>query len=196
VVLNSNSISVGSSLTISGSITPNPGPVLLSLSFSRDAGATWNLLLSLTTDSSGSYSTNWTPPSTGSYLLEASWSGSSQLVGSQSAPASLAVTGSVPPTPTVLLSAPANGTDGQTMTLSLTVFNPTSSVLNANLTISITGPGGYTLFDVLPAKVDATSQSKVFYDWAVPNQPGAYTITLGLLPPTPEGVDIETIQVA
>jgi hypothetical protein len=146
-------------------------------------------------DNSGSYSANWTPPSSGNYLLEASWSGNDRLAGSQSAAASLAVTGSAPPSPTILIDGLATATHDQTLPLSLTVFNPTTSALNANVTIQIAGPGNYTLFNVINAKVDATSQSTVSYDWAVPNQPGAYTITLGLLPPTPGGVDVETIQV-
>ena len=45
----------------------------------------------------------------------------------------------------------------QTVTLSITVFNPASSALNANVTIEITGPNNYVLFDVVPVKVGANS---------------------------------------
>jgi len=153
------------------------------------------MLLSVMTDGTGAYSTGWSPPAPGSYLLEASWSGNNQLAPSQSPSTSLTVTGSVRPTPTVLLSVPATTPHGQTLTLSVTVFNPASSTLNANVTIEITGPNNYVLFDVVQVKVGANSQSTGYYDWAVPTQTGSYTVMVSLLPPTPSGVDIETIQV-
>jgi hypothetical protein len=153
------------------------------------------MLMSIMTDVSGRYSTSWAPPAPGNYLLEASWSGNNQLAPSQSSSASLTVTGSVQPTPTVLLSAPATTPHGQTVTLSIIVFNPASSALNANVTIEITGPNNYVLFDVIQVKVNANSQSTGYYDWATPTQTGSYTVMVGLLPPTVGGVDIETIQV-
>src|SRR5208337_676390 len=102
----SSSIAVGLSVALSGSISPNPGVVAVSISLSRDSGSTWSLLMSVTTDSAGAYSTDWTPPYPGNYLLGASWSGNNQLAPSQSSPASVTVTGSVQPTPTLLISSP------------------------------------------------------------------------------------------
>jgi len=101
------------------------------------------------------------------------------------------VTGSMPLIATVLLSSPATTPDGQTVTLSLTVFNPGGSALNANVTLEITGPNNYVLFDVIQVEVGANSQSSGYYDWAVPSQAGSYTIMLSLRPPSPSGVDIE-----
>lgn len=190
-----NSVAVGSSVTLSGSISPNPGAVAVTISFSRDSGTTWTMLLSIMANGSGAYSTGWNPPSPGNYLLEVSWSGNNQLAPSQSSPASLTVTGSVSSTPTVLLSAPATTPHGQNVTLSVTVFNPASSALNANVTIEITGPNNYVLFDVIQVKVGANSQSTGYYDWAVPIQTGSYTVMVSLLPLTSGGVDVEAIQV-
>jgi hypothetical protein len=153
------------------------------------------MLMSLITDNTGSYSTSWTPPYPGNFLLDASWSGNNQLAPSQSPTASLTVTGSLSPTPTLLLSSPATTPHGQTLTLSLTVFNPASSALNANVTLEITGPNDYVLFDVVQVKVNAKSQSTSYYDWTAPTQTGTYTIMLSLLPSTPNGVDVETLQV-
>jgi hypothetical protein len=65
----------------------------------------------------------------------------------------------------------------------------------ANVTIQIVGPGNYALFDVIQVKVAANSQSTSYYGWTAPSQAGAYTITVGLIPPTPTTVDAETVQV-
>jgi hypothetical protein len=168
---------------------------MVTISFGRDSGITWVMLMSVMTDGSGAYSTSWTPLAPVNYLLEASWSGNNQLAPSQSSSASLTVTGSVPPTPTVLLSAPATTPHGQTVTVSITVFNPASSGLNANVTIEITGPNNYALFNVIQVKVGASSQSTGYYAWAVPTQTGSYTIMLDFLLPALGGADTENIQV-
>jgi hypothetical protein len=186
---------VGSPVNLSGAISPNPGVVAVTISLSQNSGGTWTTLLSIMTDSTGAYSTNWSPPYPGSYLLEASWNGNNQLAPSQSSPQPLTVTGSAAPTPTVLLASPATTPHGQTLTLSIVVFNPGSSALDSNVAIQIAGPNNYVLFDVIQVNVPANSQSTGYYDWMVPAQTGTYTITLSLLPQTISGVDTETIHV-
>lgn len=195
LALTSSSVTVGSSLALSGSISPNPGAVFVTIMVSGNSGATWTMLMSIMTNTLGSYSTGWVPPASGNYLLEAGWSGSSQFAGSQGSEESLTVTGSTPSTPTILFPAPATVQHGQTVTLSVDVFNPTSSPLNTNVNIQIVGPNNYVLFDVIQIKVGANSGSTGYYDWAVPTQTGTYTVTLNLVPPTRSGVDTETIQV-
>jgi len=195
LTLSPNSIALGSSVTLSGSISPNPGPVLVTVSFSRDAGTTWAILMSFMTDGSGDYGTSWAPSTPGDYLLEASWGGNNQLAPSQSSPESLTVTGAVSPTPSVLLSSPATTSHGQVLTLSITVFNPSSWTLNANVSIMITGPSDYVLFDVIQVKVNGISQSTRYYDWSVPTQTGSYAIMLAFMPPTLGTVEFEAIQV-
>jgi hypothetical protein len=184
-------------VALSGSITPNPGAVAVTISLSRDSGSTWNMLMIVLTDNSGSYSTSWTPPSpspsTQPYLLEASWSGNNQLASSTSTPASLTVGGTVAPNPTLLLSVPSTASQGQSVTMSITVFNPTSSALNANVTVQITGPSNYVWFDVVQVQVAASSQLTTYYDWTVPSQSGTYLVTVGLLSAR-GGIDTGTIQ--
>lgn len=189
-----SSVSVGSLVTLSGTISPNPGAVTVAVSYSLNSGSVWFVLLSVTSNGTGAYSATWNPPEPGSYLLQASWAGNNGLGPSQSPTESLSVTGSVPPTPSVLLSAPSTIFHGQTVTLSVTVFNPTGSALNANVTIEITGPNNYVLFEVMQDKVSANGHSTSYYDWAVPTQTGRYAVTVSLLPATPS-VDIENIQV-
>jgi hypothetical protein len=150
----------------------------------------------VTTDGTGSYSTSWTPPYPGSYLLTASWGGNNQFAGSTSASASLTVTGSVAPSATVLLNAPTAASRGQTVTLSITVFNPTSSVVNENVAVQITGPGNYVSFNVIQVQVAASSQSTAYYDWTIPNQSGAYVIIVSPVPPQSAAYATATVQVS
>ena len=123
----------------------------------------------------------------------ASWSGNSQFASSTSTSASLTVTGTVSPTPTLVLSAPSTATTGQNVRLTLTTFNPNSAPLNANIAIQITGPGNYVILDVVPVKA-LTGESITYYDWTVPNQAGAYSVTVGYFPNSGT-YDSATIQV-
>jgi hypothetical protein len=95
----------------------------------------------------------------------------------------------------MLLSLPSTGTEGQVVQMTITVFNPTNSLLNANVTIQITGPNNCVVFDVVQLGVTATSQGTAYYDWTAPTQPGSYTVTVGLLPPKPNAFDTGTIQI-
>ena len=105
-------------------------------------------------------------------------------------------TGVITPTPTLLLTSPATATRGQSVRLQITVFDPSSMPLNANVTIQVIGPGNYLTFDVVQVKVAASLQSTAYYDWSVPNQAGSYTIMVGLLPTQPAAYDSATIQVS
>ena len=191
-----SSISLGSSTVLSGSIIPNAGSVQLAISASKDSGLTWTTLMLIMTDSSGDYSTSWIPPYSGSYLLESSWSGNNWYAGSSSSPASLTVASTAVQNPTLLLSAPATVSRNQLIRLSTTVFNPTAAPMLADVTIQITGPGSYFIFDVVQVNVAGNSQSTGYYDWTVPNQSGTYTVTIGLLPPKPSAFDTLSIQVS
>jgi len=191
-----SSISVGSSVTLSGTISPNPGVVSVLINLSQDSGSTWSQLMSVMTDSSGTYSTSWTPGYPDSYLLQAGWNGNNQYAPSQSSSTTLTVTGTTQPTPTLLLSTSSTVSHGQRVTLTLTVFNPTSSGLNANVTIQIIGPNNYAIFDVIQTHVGTDSKSISYYEWTAPNQTGTYIVTISLRPPSPTGVDVENIQVS
>ena len=190
-----STVNLGDTVTLSGSIVPNPGTVQAVISLSPDSGSTWSVLMIVTTDS-GSYSATWIPSYPGNYLLMSSWSGNDQLAGSTSSSASLTVTGAATPTPTLLLTSPATASRGQTVGLQITIFNPTSMPLNANVTIQITGTSNYVMFDVIQVKVTGNSQSTAYYDWTVPNSTGTYSVSAGLLPSEPSAFDKATIQVS
>ena len=60
--MSSSSLTLGNSVTLSGQITPNPGAVQVTVSFSGDSGSTWVSFITVIADGAGSYSAGWTPP--------------------------------------------------------------------------------------------------------------------------------------
>jgi len=188
------SVLLGSSATLAGSISPNPGSVQVTLSLSSD-GITYTPFITTITDATGSYSVSWIPPYPGSYSLEASWNGNNQFAGSTSTPTSITVTGSVTSSPTILLSAPSTASHGQIVEFSIRVFNPTSTGLTTLVAIQIQGPNNYVLFETVQTNAPSNSYSTVYYEWTVPNQFGTYSVSVGLLPNEPGAIDTATIQV-
>jgi len=84
------SITVGSSVTISGSIAPShPASVIIKISI--DGGTSWNALATVTSASDGKYSHSWMPLTAGTYLIKASWPGDIDHAGAESSTASLIV---------------------------------------------------------------------------------------------------------
>lgn len=184
-----SSIAVGLSVALSGSISPNPGVVAVSISLSRDSGGTWSLLMSVMTDSAGAYSTDWTPPYPGNYLLEASWGGNSNYVGSVSSIATLTVTGSRPPQISLLVTGSASAGRGSLVTFDVLVTNPGSST-TTTVYLEITGPGGYYYWDTVQVSVASGSTARPQFTWQISSsvQGGSYQAIVGLIPPTPTAI--------
>lgn len=67
-------ITVGDSTTINGSISPIRAEVNVTIQY-RLSGENWSTLKNVTTDADGLYSYNWTPTTTGTYEVKASWKG-------------------------------------------------------------------------------------------------------------------------
>jgi len=72
--VSSTSITVGSNITISGSITPAQSQVNVEIMYKPSDGD-WSTLATVTTDSNGEYSWDWAPQDAGTYEVKASWSG-------------------------------------------------------------------------------------------------------------------------
>ena len=189
------SIIVGNSAQLSGSITPNPGTVLVTVSVSPD-NVSWTPIISVNTNSGGAYSTSWTPPYPDTYGLRASWSGNSGFQDSTSSPPQgLRITGTRPGFPTLLLNVPASVSKGSSAEFSITLFNPTSTQLSTQVTVEILGPYSYVFFDTVSVQVAATSHLTVLYDWTAPNQNGSYNVIAQTLPAQPSAYDSSTITV-
>jgi len=86
-------------------------------------------------------------------------------------------------------------TQGQFIEFSIQIFNPTGTVLATIVTVQVQGPNNYVLFDTVQTNAPSGSFSTVYYDWVVPNQPGTYSVNVGLLPNEPGAIDTATIQV-
>jgi len=81
----------GQNVTISGSITPNPGANNdVILEYSADGGSTWGTIATVKTDSGGSFSYVWSP-SQGNYKVRSRWDGSATYNGATSSQQSLTV---------------------------------------------------------------------------------------------------------
>jgi len=81
----------GQNVTISGSITPNPGANNdVILEYSADGGSTWGTVATVKTDSAGSFSYVWSP-SQGNYKVRSRWDGSATYNGATSSQQSLTV---------------------------------------------------------------------------------------------------------
>ena len=90
ISLSLSSLPLGSSTTISGTISP--AHIASVAIYYRVSGATtWNALASVTSGSSGSYAYAWTPSSSGTYEIKASWSGDSDHNGAESSVQTLTV---------------------------------------------------------------------------------------------------------
>jgi len=198
VTSNPSSITFGDFTTLSGTISPAHSNVPVTLSYSANGGSSWTAFMVVNTDSSGSYSAIWMPPSTLAYSLRASWNGDVDHAGATSSTCSLTVGGTVPPRPSLFITLQdSKYTKGETVTIDITVFNPTSTTLEATLYISITGPGGYYYPDFVAATISAEAFSTYTFTWSVPAsvQTGAYQISAGLIPPVLTAYDVKYVEV-
>jgi hypothetical protein len=157
--------------------------------------SSWTSFMSAMTDSSGSYSLDWAPPYPGGYLIQAMWSGDTQHVDSTSPPITLTVTGTAGPEARLLLTSPGTATKRQTVNIAITLFNPADTNVAFQVAIQIVGPNSYIYFDTAQIIVLASSSATLDLTWVAPNQTGAYSITVGLLPPQPAAFGAAIIQV-
>ena len=88
ISLNKDFISLGDSVTISGSINPAV-TTTVTIEYRREGGS-WNTLAEVNARN-GRYSYTWTPSSEGKYYLRASWPGNDRYFGATSSTVSLTV---------------------------------------------------------------------------------------------------------
>jgi len=77
------SVTVGSNITISGTISPVQVGVNVTIQY-RPSGGTWALFAIVTTDSEGNYSYDWTTTEPSSYEIKASWEGNDNTLAAES----------------------------------------------------------------------------------------------------------------
>lgn len=81
--VNPTSVTAGSSITLSGAITPKRPRVTVTIQF-RSSGGTWSELRTVITSQTGYYSVSWVVTTAGTYEVKASWLGDTRTEGTES----------------------------------------------------------------------------------------------------------------
>jgi hypothetical protein len=84
---------------------------------------------------------------------------------------------------------------GQKVTFEVTVLNQQNPPLQTTLTLTITGPDGYSHYDFQPINVGANDGFDYSFDWAVPNVQGQYIVSTSLAPATLTAYNAKWIQI-
>ena len=84
IYANPETVTLGSTTTINGSITPARPNVSVTLQYRLSGSETWNSLETVTTDENSAYACDWKPETTGTYEVMASWEGDNDALPSES----------------------------------------------------------------------------------------------------------------
>lgn len=162
-------ITYGSNVTISGTISPAISEALINLEYSGDNGDTWNSIATLTINTTGGFSYVWVQPTSGLYRIRASWSGNTQYQGATSLPAHLTIN-KAPSSITCTLS-----TTSAIVKSSITISGKISPAISkATITIYYKVEGMAT-YNIL-ATTQTDDQGNYEYTWT-PQSSGTYEIT-------------------
>lgn len=84
--ISSPSITLGESVTISGAVSNSTAAIVgVEVTIQYKTGTTgWTNITTVTTDSTGSYTYDWTPTRTGTYEIKTSWAGDADTYGAES----------------------------------------------------------------------------------------------------------------
>ena len=85
---------------------------------------------------------------------------------------------------------------GQELTFSVNVFNLLNPSFESTLTLTVTGPGGYYLFDFERISVAADAVGEYGFGWVVPDVAGTYVVEVSLVPPMLTAYDAIWLEVA
>jgi len=84
---------------------------------------------------------------------------------------------------------------GQQVTFIVTVLNQQNPKLETTLTLTITGPGGYSFYDFQPINVSTNSAGEYSFSWIVPNVKGTYIVETSLAPAQLTAYDAKWLEV-
>ena len=85
--------------------------------------------------------------------------------------------------------------EGQELTLTVNVFNKLNPPLESTLTLTVTGPGDYYLFDFERISVAADAVGEFSFSWLVPDVVGTYVVEVCLVPPLLTAYDAVWLEV-
>jgi len=159
-------IILGNSTTINGSISPIRVEVNVTIHY-RLSGENWSALENVTTGVDGRYSYEWTPNTTGTYEVKASWQGDATTLPAESDMEDVIVN-MTSSTISVTVN-PASVTVGSNITISGAI-SPVRANVNVTIEYRLSGGNWTTL-----ATVPTDSEGKYSYNWTT-TEPGSYEV--------------------
>jgi hypothetical protein len=192
-----SSFNLGESTILSGSISPVRAGVSVKLNYSTDGGLSWATFMNVGTDEDGAFSTTWSPPHPFTYQVRACWDGDFDYAGAVSSGHTVTVTGSILSQPSLQMSF-ENRTyrRGETVTVTVTVFNWADTALEGDLYFEVIGlAGGH--YDCIPITVERESTARYDFSLSIPSNAlaGTYRVSSGLVPPQLAAYDVKYVQV-
>jgi hypothetical protein len=181
ITLSSASITLGSSVTISGFIDPLRPHVNVTILYRSIGGVEWAVLANVTTNDNGTYSCTWKPLEAGTYEFKAYWGGDEITLGDESDIKTVLVM-PVYRDLAVSLDAPEFVLFGSSARLNATVHNlGLSNETNVELWLFINKT--IAVHEIIPALASDASYT-LTYMWN-PTTQGTYNIT-AYVPKVPE----------
>jgi hypothetical protein len=83
---------------------------------------------------------------------------------------------------------------GQSVTLTVSVFNQLNPPLESTLTLTVTGPNNYYYFDFQPISISADTVGEHSFTLIVPDVSGTYVVEVELVPPRLTAYDAVWLQ--
>ncbi len=89
-----------------------------------------------------------------------------------------------------------NYSKSQNLTFTVTVLNQQNPLLESSLSLTVTGPGGYSFYDFQPINVSANGVGEYTFTWTVPNVDGVYVVETSLTPTQLTAYDAKYLKVS
>ncbi len=96
----------------------------------------------------------------------------------------------------LMIDPQASYSSGEQINLKVTVLNQQNPKLETSLalTITVTGPSGYSFYDFQPINVTANSVGEYSFTWNTPNIPGTYVVETGIAPSSLTAYDVKWVN--
>lgn len=163
-ILLPTSITIGSSVKISGLVTP-PHPAPVTIKYSSDGGVTWLILTTLTPEADGSYSYTWMPSAPGSYQFKVFLHEDADYTEAESPAQNLNVSKAL--SSLICTASPQTLTIGMNITVSGQMEPPN---LNGTITLIYTRPDGTVVTRT------ARAEDSRFTDIYTPDKAGSWNV--------------------
>jgi hypothetical protein len=197
LAVSSSSFNLGESTILSGSISPVRAGISVKLDYSTDGGVSWTTFMIVKTGVDGAFSTAWSPPYPFTYQVKAYWDGDFDYSGAVSSEHTVTVTGNVLSQPSLrIILENRTYRRGETVTVTVTVFNWADTVLVGDLHFEVIGlAGGH--YDSIPITVEGGSTARYDFSCDIPSNAlaGTYRASSGLVPPQLAAYDVKYVQV-